>query len=119
MFSLTVVFNSNIFAQSIHENKNDTTGLITHKWEITNLEAQGKKISVPPNSNGIMQFNPDGTAIIFEAEKGHKENWKYDNKNKTIMRDGNFVIIKISKDSLILFSDADKMKMNIYLKRVG
>jgi hypothetical protein len=60
--------------------------LLSHKWQLTFLEAKGKKMNVPANkATFFLKLKPDGTMEEISGDKKFTGSWSYKHDNFTLI----------------------------------
>jgi hypothetical protein len=123
LLAVMLLITASAFAQT--QTEKEIKELLCHKWKLTHMEQDGKKMEVPAAfGESFLDFRADGTILMIDAEKEEKNKWSYDHKTKTITTQSEaevqkFEIIKISATELVLNGILEDMKMGMYMKRVN
>lgn len=60
--------------------------LLCHKWQLTFLEAKGKKVNVPANkATFFLKLKTDGTMEEISGDKKFNGSWSYKHDNFTLI----------------------------------
>ena len=123
LLAVMLLITASAFAQT--QTEKEIKELLCHKWKLTHMEQDGKKMEVPAAfGESFLDFKADGTILMIDAEKEEKNKWSYDHKTKTITTQSEaevqkFEIIRISATELVLNGILEDMKMGMYMKRVN
>jgi len=123
---LFAVLGSITFAQpSKTKTEQEIKSMLCHKWHLTYVEAKGKKMPAPNDTNNdFVLFKPDGTLTEMEVGKERRPGkWTYNHSDMTLKiddADGIDVnkIVKITSTDLVLQSKFDNVLTKWIMKWV-
>jgi hypothetical protein len=99
--------------------------LLCHKWQLTYMEAEGKKTPIPPEmGKSYILLKSDGTLVETSEGKDNPGRWSYDHKNMTIKTDDkdgaqSHKIIKITETEFIIEDKSDGTTVDMIMKRIN
>ena len=101
----------------------DVKRALCHMWELTHMEAQGKRFTLPSGTGAsFMTLKPDGTFIEMSEGQNSPGTWSYAPQSNTITtvdKTGkeSHKVLKISASQLVLKNRYEGMLMNMIFKR--
>ena len=126
LFALLAALSNTVSGQSKvpQRTAQDIKSMLCHKWKLTHMEANGKRMALPPEmGEATVTFKSDGTLI--ETDEGQKfgGKWTYFHKSMTLLiddKDGKQKqnILKLTPTQLILKSDYKGLSMNMIMKKI-
>lgn len=111
---------------SLHKTKEEVINLLCRKWQMEEMESEGKIVKMPSAHTWYYNFSPEGTVLFTTDGEDTKQYWKYDDlaniiaikEDENADRKDVFEIISISNNTLTLWTDSEGFQSTIHFVAV-